>query len=106
MTEVQLKDRIVTLLGDKKAVDIVTLEVTKQTTIADYFVIASGRSTTQVRALAAHVDETLSNEGVPPRRTEGIRDGKWVAMDYGTVIVHLFLEETRRYYQLEALWSN
>jgi ribosome-associated protein len=106
MTEEQLKDKIVSLLDDKKAADIVTLDVAKQTSIADYFVIASGRSATQVRALAAHVDETLGKEGIPPLRKEGIRDGKWVAIDYGTVIVHIFLEETRKYYQLEALWNS
>ena len=93
-------------LSEKKAQDIVILDVHEQTVVCSYFVIASGRSTTQVRALGDAVEEKLEKEGVSPARKEGLREGRWGVLDYGDVVVHIFNEESRLYYYLERLWDS
>lgn len=103
----QLKDTICKVLDDKKGDDITIVDISSITIVADYFVIVSGRSTTQVKALAANLEEIMSKEyGVEPLRTEGKTDGRWAVVDYGGVIVHVFHEETRRLYSLEQLWGD
>ena len=92
--------------SDKKAKDIVILELKKLTVIADYFVICSGESTTQVKAIVDHVEEALAKHGVSPGRIEGLGNARWVLLDYGDVIVHVFEEETRNYYELEKFWLD
>lgn len=94
------------LLDEKKAKDIVIVDISKLTVIADHFVICSGRSNTQVKALVDIVDEGMSKEGYEPLRTEGKQEGRWAVLDYGDVIVHIFYEETRNLYSLENLWSD
>lgn len=94
------------LLDDKKAIDITLVELTDLTVIADYFVICSARSNTQVKALSDIVEEGMSKAGVEPLRVEGKQEGRWAVLDYGDIIVHIFYEETRRLYSLESLWSN
>lgn len=93
-------------LSDKKAVDIKIVQVKDVSSLVDYFVICSGKSAPQVKALYEHLDETMSGEGVEPRRQEGISEGKWIAVDYGDVFVHIFHSDTREFYQLDKLWSN
>lgn len=93
-------------LSDKKGEDIVILDVGDQTVVCSYFVIASGKSTTQVKALCENVDEELSKLGLEPVRTEGVREGRWGVLDYGDVIVHVFNEESRLFYYLERLWDS
>ena len=93
-------------LDDKKGVDIMVLDVQHLTIIADYFVIASGRSGNQVRSLIDEVDDKLSEQGVEPRRREGVNEGRWAVLDYGTVLVHVFHEQEREYYNLERLWMD
>jgi len=100
-----LADKIVRILEDKKASDIRVIELIGKTVIADFFVICSGRSTAQVKALAEILDEKMEKDyGIAKRRIEGLNEGRWVAVDYGGVIVHIFHEETRAFYQLERLW--
>ncbi|HEY8418864.1 MAG TPA: ribosome silencing factor [Clostridia bacterium] len=95
------------ILSSKKAKDITIINVRHLTIIADYFIIASATSTTAVRALAHELEEKLyEKHNRSPLRSEGIREGRWVAMDYGEVIVHIFYEETRKFYQLERLWTD
>ncbi len=94
------------VLSDKKAHDIVIVDVHEQTTLCNYFVIASGKSTTQVRALSEHVEEELKKQGISPARTEGLREGSWSVLDYGDVVVHVFDEESRLFYYLERLWDS
>ena len=94
------------LLDDKKAKDIVTVNLENLTVIADYFIICSARSNTQVKALSDIVEEGMSKAGMEPLRAEGKQEGRWAVLDYGDVIVHIFYEETRRLYSLETLWSN
>ena len=93
-------------LSDKKAHDIVTVDVADQTIMCSYFVIASGSSTTQVRALGDHVEEELEKKGVNAIRKEGLREGRWGVLDYGDVIVHIFNDESRLFYYLERLWDS
>lgn len=101
-----LAEKICALLSAKKAEDILIIDVTEKTTLCDFFVIASGHSSTQVKALCDHVEEKLSAEGVEPRRTEGTREGRWDVIDYGDVIVHIFNDESRLFYHLERLWQD
>lgn len=93
-------------LDERKAQDIIVLDVQHLTIIADYFVIASGRSANQVRALSDDVDDKLSMLGEEPRRREGTSEGRWAVMDYGSVLVHIFHEQEREYYNLERLWTD
>lgn len=93
-------------LSDKKAHDIVTVNVADQTVMCSYFVIASGTSTTQVRALGDHVEEELEKRGLTAVRKEGLREGRWGVLDYGDVIVHIFNDESRLFYYLERLWDS
>ena len=93
-------------LSAKKAQDIVILNVADQTVVCSYFVIASGKSTTQVRALGDAVEEELKKAGVTPARSEGLREGRWGVLDFGDVVVHIFNEESRLFYYLERLWDS
>ncbi|MDD4832199.1 MAG: ribosome silencing factor [Clostridia bacterium] len=93
-------------LSDKKAVDIKVVQVKEISSLADYFVICSGKNAPQVKALYDNLDETLSKQGIEPRRQEGSSEGKWIAIDYGDVLVHIFHSDTREFYQLDKLWSN
>ncbi len=90
----------------KKAEDPVVLDLQGLTFVADYFIICSGESTTQVRAIAEAVEEEFSAAGVKPAGIEGLRYCHWVLLDYGDVIVHVFEKETRAYYNLEKLWMD
>ena len=92
-------------LSSKKAEDILTVDVREKTVLCDYFVICSGRNTTQVKALCENLEEHFSKEGLEPRRTEGVREGRWGVIDYGDVIVHVFNDESRLFYHLERLWD-
>ena len=102
----ELAHRIVDVASDKKGSDIVLLRTAELTTMADYFVIASGRSDRQVQALSQAIIDELRDDGVRPLGIEGQSSARWVLIDYGSVIVHLFAPEEREYYGLERLWSK
>jgi len=91
---------------DKKAKDVLILGLKNLTIIADYFVICSGESTTHVRAVAEGVEERATRAGIKPLGTEGLPYSHWVLIDYGDVIIHIFEEETRAFYDLERLWID
>jgi ribosome-associated protein len=91
---------------EKKAYDLVVLDVRGLTSLADYFVICTGRSDTQVQAIALSIDENLGRMGLKPLSREGFATGHWVLIDYGDVIVHAFYEPVREYYDLERLWGH
>ena len=93
-------------LDKHKAADIRIIGVTDITSIADYFVIAEGTSSTQVKARSDYVEEELGQQGVTPLRVEGYNASNWILMDYGTVLVHVFQRETRQFYDLERLWRD
>ncbi len=91
---------------EKKAYDLCVLDVSGHTSLADYFVICSGRSDTQVQAIAQAIEENLIRFGLRPLGIEGFPHGHWVVMDYGDVIVHIFFEPVREYYDIERLWNH
>ncbi|WP_236860259.1 ribosome silencing factor [Candidatus Formimonas warabiya] len=91
---------------DKKGKNIVIMNLQGISIIADYFVVCTGSNAIQVKAISDHTHEKLSLEGLSPLRTEGLRDARWVLMDFGTVVVHIFQEEERLYYNLERLWGD
>ena len=91
---------------DKKAKDVVVLELKGLSIISDYFVICSGESTTQVRSIVDNIEKKLREEALKPSGIEGYNLNQWVLMDYGDVIVHVFEEETRLFYGLEKLWLD
>jgi len=102
----ELAEEILELLDSKKAVEPIILEVGSKTVVADFFVVASAKSTTAVRALGEHVIEKLKKDrDIMVLRREGLSEGRWAALDYGSVIVHIFLQEARDTYQLEKLWA-
>ena len=90
----------------KKAQNLVILDVRNLASFTDFFVITSGRSIRQVRAIASHVEKILKEANIYPLGVEGAREGRWVLMDYGEVVVHLFYEPVRELYNLEGLWSD
>ena len=93
-------------LDSKKGRDIKVLEIDKITTLADYFVICSGGSNTQINALCDEVEKELDKLGETPLHREGYRGGTWVLLDYGCVVVHIFNDEARKFYSLEHLWAD
>ena len=94
------------LLYDRKAQDITVLNVSHLTVLCDYMVIASGRNDNQVSSMADTVDEMMSEKGIVLRRSEGRREGRWVILDYGFVIVHIFHRDERAFYSLDRLWND
>ncbi len=91
---------------DRKAKDLLLLDVRAKVDYTDYLIICSGRSTRQVGAISDHIEETLGKAGVSPLGVEGRQTRKWILMDYGDVVVHIFQEETRELYALEKLWFD
>ncbi len=98
--------RYVKAVTGKKAIDPVVLDVRGLTSIADFFIICSGSSTRQVMAIAEFIKVDLKKHGIKLLGMEGIKDGRWVLLDYGDVIVHVFYEPLRSFYDLEGLWTD
>ncbi len=99
-------DLFVKVILARKAVGVVVLDVHELTSLADYFIICSGKSNRQVSAIADHVQRELKTAGIRPLSVEGAREGHWVLMDYGYVIIHVFYEPVRLFYDLEGLWAD
>ena len=97
---------LINALLEKKAKDLVVLNVKEISAFTDYFIICSGTSDRQVRAISSHIRESLKKAGLIPLGVEGEKEGKWVLLDYDDVIVHVFLEAIRTFYDLERLWSE
>lgn len=91
---------------EKKAYDLVVMEVRNLTSIADYFIVCSGRSDRQVQSIAQGIEEQLSHAGISPLSIEGANRGHWVLMDFADVIVHIFYEPVREFYDLDGLWGH
>ena len=91
---------------DKKALDIVVYDIRKLSSIADIFMICSGTSSRQVQAIADAIMEEMDNRGIRCHHIEGYESGRWILLDYNDVIIHIFYEETRRFYGLERLWGD
>lgn len=93
-------------VSGKKAENIVALNVSNLTSIADVFIICSGNSNRQVTAIGDFIISTLRDQGIKPLCTEGLSDGRWVLLDYGHVIIHIFYETVREFYDIEGLWAD
>ena len=106
MESLQLATAIAKVLDKKKASDVKVLKVRDLTVLTDYFVIATGTSSTHVKSLAEEVEFQLGEQGVKPLRTEGYDSKNWILLDFGTVIVHVFYPEARSFYDLEHLWAD
>lgn len=102
----EIVNTIFKILDAKKAKDIEVLDVKGLTTLADYFILATGGSERQVQALCDHVEDTMEGLGQSPVNKEGYRSGDWVLVGYNDVIVHLFQSETRDFYGLERIWKD
>ena len=105
MNNKELVDITLNALNDAKALDINVFDVSKLTSISDYMIIASGRSGRQVASLADKVVEAAKQNDIQPLGMEGKREGEWVLVDLGDIIVHIMQPETREYFQLEKLWN-
>lgn len=93
-------------LDDKKGQEIKVLETGALTTMAEYFVLCTATSTTQIKSLAGFCEKAAGEHGETPHHVEGRRGDTWVLLDFSSVVVHLFLDETRKFYNLERLWSD
>ena len=105
-TILEQAEALKTLLDDKKAEDTRLLHVADRTIIADYFIICSGRSSTHVKALADEVEDSMKDLGLELLRIEGYNEGRWIVMDFASILVHIFCPDERQYYNMERLWSD
>lgn len=106
MTTQETVDRIVELVQEKKGKQIVKMEIGDLSSFADYFVIITGESTVQIKAIADHIDNELRLQNVYPVSKEGYQNLKWVLMDYNDIIIHIFDHESREFYAIERLWAD
>lgn len=100
-----LKDLVVKSLDDDKALDIEVINIGGQSSLADYIVVASGTSSTQIKSMANKLKDRLSVRGIKGARVEGADQGDWVVLDAGDIVVHLFRPEVREFYNIEKMWS-
>jgi len=106
VTPKALAERIAGIASEHKAHDVVVLDLKKLTSFTDYFIISSGSSDRQVRAIADAIRSGIKEEGRSPLSDEGVEGGRWALLDYGDVVTHVFYQEEREYYQLESLWHD
>ena len=106
MTSLETAKLAAKALCERKGIDIKVMEISDISSIADYFVIATGSSTTHVKSLADNVEYRLDGEGIGVSHIEGYRSDSWILLDYGDVIVHIFTKEDRLFYDLERLWRD
>lgn len=93
-------------LEDKQGIDPIILDIRKLTSVADYFLLVHGNSDRHVRTLADAVLDTLHEKKIKPHHTEGLQEAKWILIDYGSVMIHVFHRDTRAFYNLERLWGE
>ena len=106
MTSTELAAFIAEAAADKKARDVVVLDIRDKTTIADYFVVCEGDTDRQVRAIVDNIGDACRREGVRPLHAAGVSDASWACLDFDSVIVHVFLPGERTFYDLESLWGT
>ena len=104
--EREMKKIALRALDDKKAMDVKVIDIHEVSVLADYFVIASGSNQNQVLAMVDNVEEMLTKAGYEPKQIEGTRNSSWILMDYGDLIIHVFDEENRLFYDLERIWRD
>lgn len=101
-----LLDPFIETILERKAHRLVVMDVSELTSFADYFLVCSGRSNRQVAGIAEHIKKTLRQKGLRPISIDGIKEGQWALLDYGNVIIHVFYESVRDFYDLEGLWAD
>lgn len=106
MTSLETATKIAAALDDLKAKNMKVIKIDEISTLGDYFVIATGTSSTHVQSLSDTVEKKLKEEGVMPLRIEGYRSTGWILSDYGSVVLHIFTQEARDFYDLDRLWSD
>ena len=106
MSSYELARQTARLLDSKKAENISVIKIDAISSLADYFVIATGRGSTHVRSLSDELEEKLKEQGVTPARIEGYRSDSWILLDYANVVVHIFTQEARDFYELDRLWTD
>lgn len=106
MNSKEMVEKAVSILEDKKARDIDTIDITDITILTDYFVICSGTSTTHIKSLADELDFKMAEAGYKHLHKEGYNSARWILLDYGDLVVHIFHEEDRKFYNLERLWRD
>jgi len=106
LESVEIAKKAIDAASDKQAVDIVLLDMRNLASFVDYFVVCSGESKRQIKAIADEVEQALDKQGVALRHQEGNTESGWILMDFGDVIIHIFTTPEREYYQLERLWSQ
>jgi ribosome-associated protein len=106
LTPEEMVATVADLAADRKALDIVQLDLRGMIGYADYFVICTGRTDRQTRAIHDGIHEGMKERGILPRRVEGLSEARWILMDYLDVVVHVFTPDTREYYRLEQLWGE
>lgn len=106
MTSKELAKLACDALDDKKALEIKVINIENVSTLADYFIIASGTNRNQVQAMADNVDEALGRAGYEPKQIEGYQNANWILMDYRDIVIHIFDEENRLFYDLERIWRD
>ena len=106
MKTFDLAKKICKAASDKKAGEVITMDMRDLMFSTDYFVVCSAQTATQVRAIADNIEDELAKENIHFSHREGYHEGEWILLDYGDVVVHIFKEENRQYYALEQLWSE
>lgn len=107
MNEAKMKASVaVKAMEEKKAIDVRVIDITAVSILADYFIVASGSNRNQVQAMADSVEEELGKKGYAPGHVEGYSTANWILMDYGDIVIHIFDEENRIYYDLERIWRD
>lgn len=106
MNSLELAKKAAAILDDKKAMRLNVIKIEDISSLADYFVIANGTSSTHVRSLTDELEEKLKAEGIVPERIEGYRSNSWILLDYGNVVVHVFTQDARDFYDLDRLWAD
>lgn len=101
MTKIALK-----ALDDKMAMDVKVIDINQVSVLADYFIIASGSNQNQVQAMVDNIDEMMTKAGYEPKQIEGTKNSSWILMDYSDLIIHVFDEENRLFYDLERIWRD
>lgn len=106
MTSKELSRKIGEFLLEKKASDVMSIDIEEKSIVADYYVLATAKSSPHVKALSEYLEEEMDKYGVSTVRREGTREGRWAVIDFGDVVVHIFNDETRLFYNLEKLWGD
>lgn len=106
MTSKEIARLAYAALADKKGEDIRIIDISKVSVLADYFIIASGSNKNQVQAMSDNVQEELFKAGIEVKQIEGYQSGNWILMDYGDIIIHVFSNEDRLFYDLERIWRD